>query len=136
VGLDQQSAGTVVREYLSMLVVGVISTAIDFAVFNLFLWAGVAAGWANLAALTVATLVAYWGNLRWSFGHRQVSSTGRSLVLFVLVNLVTAGLVELGVIVAARYWDEPLQLNIAKAALTVIATLVRFVAYRLWVYRE
>lgn len=134
--LDQQSAGTVVREYLSMLVVGVISTVIDFAVFNLLLWAGIAAGWANLAALAVATLAAYWGNLRWSFGDRLVSSRGRSLVLFILVNLVTAGLVELGVIAAARYWDEPLQLNIAKAVLTVIATLLRFVAYRSWVYRE
>lgn len=124
------------REWLGMAVVGAVSVALDFGIFNLLLLAGAGAAIANLAAIGIATLVAFWGNLRWSFGHRSVADPGRAVAAFFAVNLVSAAAVELGVVAAAAVSSEYVVLNSVKLALTVVATVVRFIAYRSWVYRD
>jgi putative flippase GtrA len=119
-----------------MAVVGAVSVIIDFGVFNALLSQAIAAGWANLVALVVATTAAFWGNLRWSFAHRTVADPRQALVAFFVVNLASAAVVEAGVVAAAWRTSDPAALNAVKLLLTVIATIGRFVLYRTWVYRD
>lgn len=123
------------REWLGMALVGAGSIVVDFGIFNGLLWLGAAPAIANLAALTVATLVAYLANLRWTFAHRDVSNRTRSLVLFFVVNIGSAAAVQAAVMIAAAITLDVAWLNGVKLAMTVVATVVRFALYRAWVYR-
>ncbi len=128
--------GNATREWVGMAVVGAASFVVDFGVFNLLLATGASPAIANLAALAIATLVAYLANLRWTFSHREVTNRSRALVLFFVVNIVSAGAVQLAVMAAAAVSLDVAWLNGVKFAATVVATLARFVLYRSWVYRE
>lgn len=127
--------GTAVREWVGMAVVGGLSVVVDFGVFNLLLYLGASPAIANLTALTVATLFAFVGNLRWTFSHREVNDPRRALVQFFLVNLISAGLVQLAVMAAAAVSVDVAWLNGVKLGATVLATIARFWLYRAYVYR-
>lgn len=126
---------TAVREWVGMAVVGGVSVVVDFAVFNVLLAAGASPALANLTALVVATLFAFVGNWRWTFSHREIADPKRALLQFFLVNLISAGLVQVVVMAAAVVSLDVAWLNGMKLAATVVATLARFWLYRAWVYR-
>lgn len=124
------------REWLGMAVVGAGSVVVDFGVFNVLLASGATPAVANLVALAIATLVAYLANLRWTFSHREVTNRSRALILFFVVNIASAGAVQVAVMAAAAVSLDVAWLNGVKFAMTVVATIVRFVLYRSWVYRS
>jgi putative flippase GtrA len=126
----------VTREWLGMAVVGVAAVIVDFGVFNLLLMAGASPAVANLAALIIATTVAFLANLRWTFAHREVTDGSRALIRFFVVNVVSAGAVQISVMLAAAVSDDIPWLNGVKLAATIVATVVRFALYRSWVYRS
>lgn len=117
-----------------MLAVGALSTIIDFGLFNVLLAFGTSAPLANAASMAIAMLGAYWTNLRWSYRDRGLAFSGVDLAKFIIINLTTAGLVQLGITAATASTSDPLVLNLVKAALTVAATVMRLVAYRRWVF--
>lgn len=127
--------GNATREWVGMAIVGAASFVVDFGVFNAMLMSGTSPAVANLTALGIATFVAYLANLRWTFSHREVNNRPRALVLFFVVNIVSAGAVQLAVMGAAAVSLDVLWLNGVKLTATVIATLARFLLYRGWVYR-
>ncbi len=124
------------REWLGMSVVGAGSVIVDFGVFNLLLAVGSTPAVANLAALAIATFVAYLANLRWTFSHREITNRSRALILFFVVNIASAAAVQVAVMAAAAISLDVAWLNGVKFAMTVVATIVRFVLYRTWVYQS
>lgn len=140
-GADRQESPAAVeanatREWVGMAIVGAASFVVDFGVFNMVLAGGASPAVANLVALAIATLMAYLANLRWTFAHREVSNRSRALVLFLAVNVVSTGLVQLAVMAAAAISLDVAWLNGVKLMATVVAAVARFVLYRSWVYRS
>ncbi|WP_417510420.1 GtrA family protein [Microbacterium sp.] len=125
------------------LVVGGISTIIEIAAFNLFVFVF---GWdpvlSKIAASLVALVNAYLGNREWTFRHRDRRGRVSELVLFLITNAVCtalgAALVWLGVEAlslitghaAGAFW-----LNIINLVSIVIVVLFRFVLYHKVVFR-
>lgn len=128
--------GNATREWVGMAIVGAASFIVDFGVFNLLLAIGASPAIANLTSLAIATLVAYLANLRWTFSHRDVTNRSRALVLFFVVNIVSAAAVQVAVMAAATVSLDVAWLNGVKFVATVLATMARFVLYRSWVYRS
>lgn len=134
---DEASPATsrATREWVGMAVVGAFSFVVDFGIFNALLTMGASPAVANLAALAVATLVAFLANLRWTFSHREIADPTRSMVLFFVVNIASAAVVQAAVMGAALVSLDGAWLNSVKLAATVMATIARFWLYRVWVYR-
>ncbi len=129
------SRGTAIREWVGMALVGAFSVVVDFGVFNALLYAGAAPALANLTALVVATLVAFLANLRWTFAHRDIENPRKAMLQFFLVNVISAGGVQLAVMGAALVSVDVAWLNGVKLVATVMATVARFWLYRAYVYR-
>ncbi len=91
---------------------------------------------ARFVSAGIATIFAWVANRYWTFRHRRQPNAARELVMFVFINVVGMGIAA-GCVAVARY---PLAVTDTKALFlvgifgTVLATLVRFVAYRFWVF--
>jgi putative flippase GtrA len=127
------------REFIGVgvkfLIVGGLSTLIEFGVFNLLVYTfGFGPVEAKIIASLVALVNAYFGNREWTFRQRGRHGRARELVLFVGVNVVCtllgAGIVALGVALIAR--PGPLVLNAVNLVSVVIVVLARFVFYH-WI---
>lgn len=91
---------------------------------------------ANALALLVAATVNTWGNRRWTFGVRGRAGAARHqvqglLVLGLTLGLTSSGLRLLGVVAP----DASTRVEAgAVAATTVLATALKFLAMRRWVF--
>ena len=127
--------GTVRKEVGGFLVVGVLAVIIDFALFNGLLWVGWKVWAANAVALFVSMTFAFVGNYKWTFAHREVKSLWHAYAAFAGINLAAVAFIEVIVVAVEVLWSPgALWLNIAKAVATAIATVVRFFAYKKWVF--
>ncbi|MEI2784835.1 MAG: GtrA family protein [Candidatus Nanopelagicales bacterium] len=127
--------GTARKEVGGFLVVGVPAVVLDFALFNGLMFAGWKVWSANAVALFASMTFAFVGNYKWTFAHREIKSLLHAYLTFSGINLVTVIFIEVAV-VAAEVWGAPgaLWLNIVKAVATAIATVLRFFAYKKWVF--
>ena len=126
---------TVRKEVGGFLVVGVLAVVLDFALFNGLLWAGWKVWAANAVALFVSMTFAFVGNYKWTFAHREVKSLWHAYSAFAGINLAAVVFIEAVVVAAEVLWQPGmLWLNILKAIATAIATVVRFFAYKRWVF--
>jgi putative flippase GtrA len=125
------------RELGAFGVVGAVCFLIDLALFQL-LYAHVGAGavTAKLLATLVSMSVAFTGHRFWSFAHRARTGLGGESWRFGVVNGVTL-LLGLTVVAVVRYplgQDSALVLQAANVGSIVVCTVVRYVAYRQWVF--
>ena len=126
---------TVRREVAGFLVVGVLAVIIDFALFNGLLGVGWKVWAANAVALFVSMTFAFVGNYKWTFAHREVKSLWHAYAAFAGINLAAVAFIEVIVVAVEVLWAPgALWLNIAKAVATAVATVVRFFAYKKWVF--
>ena len=126
---------TVRKEVGGFLVVGVLAVIIDFALFNGLLWAGWKVWAANAVALFVSMTFAFIGNYKWTFAHREVKSLWHAYAAFAGINLAAVAFIEVVVVTVEVLWAPgALWLNFAKAVATAVATVVRFFAYKKWVF--
>jgi len=125
------------------LIVGAISTVIEIAAFNLFVFVF---DWDPVVSKIVASLVAlvnaYIGNREWAFRHRDRRGRISELVLFLATNgvctLLGAGLVWLGVEALEAivgHATGAFALNVVNLISIVIVVLFRFVLYHKVVFR-
>lgn len=116
-------------------VVGVLST-VAYALLYLVLQAVVPAQFANFAALLITAVANTWANRRFTFG---VSGPGmvrhqfQGLLVFGIAWALTSGSL-LGLHAIVPDASARLQLVVLTVA-NLVATLVRFVLLRLWVFR-
>jgi putative flippase GtrA len=125
-------------QVLTFLVIGVVSTAVHLGLFAGFRAGGVASAQAaNAAALLLATVFNTAANRRWTFqlrgreGHARHQAQG--LVVFALTLAMTSGGLALLTLLVpgAPTWLETTALGVA----TALATAVKFVAMRWWIFR-
>lgn len=91
---------------------------------------------ARFVSAGIATVFAWVANRYWTFRHRRQPNAARELVMFVFINVIGMGIAAGCVWVAKYVFDitEPSPLFLVGIFGTVLATFVRFVAYRFWVF--
>lgn len=123
------------KEVAGFLVVGILAVVIDFALFNVLIWAGWPVWAANAVALFVSMTFAFVGNYKWTFAHREIKSLLHAYSAFAGINLAAVVFIEIMVVGAEVMWrPDALWLNVVKAVATAIATVARFFAYKKWVF--
>ncbi|WP_091329658.1 GtrA family protein [Geodermatophilus ruber] len=126
-----------VKELSAFGVVGGVSFVLDLALFQLlYTSAGVGAVTAKLVSTLVSMTVAFLGHRFWSFSHRARTGMRREYLLFAVVNGLTLGL-GLAVVAVVRYplgQESALVLQLANIGSIVLGTVIRYLAYRRWVF--
>jgi putative flippase GtrA len=133
----RQSWRIVLRELSAFGAVGAVCFVIDLGLFQaLYAHVGLGAVTSKLVSTVVSMTVAYFGHRYWSFAHRARTGLKREYTLFFVVNGLTLllGLVLVAVVRYPLGQDSALALQIANVASTAIGTLIRFAAYRTWVF--
>lgn len=91
---------------------------------------------ARFVSAGVATMFAWVANRYWTFRRRRQPNAARELVMFVFINVIGMGIAA-GCVAIAKYGfsvSDTRTIFVVGIAGTVLATLVRFVAYRFWVF--
>lgn len=133
--LQTATSPTARKEVGVFIIVGVLAVVIDFGLFNGLMALGWSVWSANAVALFTSMTFAFIGNYKWTFAHREVKSLLHAYSAFAGINLATVVFIEV-VVVLVDYLLEPgaFWLNVVKAVATAIATVVRFFAYKKWVF--
>lgn len=136
------------RPTLKFLAVGGAVFLFDAAMYNLLVFWDPSAGWghglmhdrpltAKLLTIAVASCLTYLGNRLWTFGDRPRPHTARSIALFIVVNLIAAGL-QLACLGFSRYvlgLDSALADNISGTFIgQIVSTTFRYVTYGRFVF--
>jgi putative flippase GtrA len=118
-------------------IVGAACFFIDILLFQL-LYAHV--GWGAVTSKTLATVVsmsvAYVAHRQWSFSHRARTGLRREYLLFAVVNGGTL-LLNVGIVALVRYplgQHSALVLQVANLVGIALGTVIRYLAYRQWVF--
>ena len=127
--------------------IGILNTAIDFAVLNILsrasgITAGLVLGGVNMPGFIIAVVNSYFWNKLWVFRDRQQGeSLLRDFPRFFAVTLIGV-LINSGLIIALTTYTPFLsgipagtRLNIAKAAATLVTLCWNFIGYKLIVFR-
>ena len=128
-----------VKEISAFGVVGAVCFVLDVGLFQvLYVHAGVDAVLAKLISTLVSTTAAYFGHRHWSFSHRARTGLRREYTLFVVINGITL-LLGLFIVWLVRYplgQDGALVLQAANVGSIALGTVLRFLAYRRWVFLD
>lgn len=122
--------------------VGIVSAIVDLGVFNALSITGQPLHThpvtARAISVLVATVISYIGNRWWTWRDRERASLAREYSLFIAINIVGLA-INLGILALAEYglhWHSGIERNLANVVGIGIGTLVRFFAYRRWVFME
>jgi putative flippase GtrA len=128
---------TLVKELGAFGVVGAVCFVLDVGLFQvLYDLAGLGAVTSKAIATAVSMTVAYVGHRYWSFSHRSRPGVRREYVRFVLINLGTLaiGLAAVAFVRHGLQQQSTLVLQVANVGSIAVGTLVRYLAYRRWVF--
>ncbi len=126
-----------VAELTKFGLIGIVNTALDFAILNLLHFGfGVGPLTSKCVSTVIAATSSYFMNRHWTFRHRARSGMRREYVLFFLLNLIglAIGLICIAVVRYGQGLDSPAAINAANLAGLVIGTVFRFWSYRRWVF--
>jgi putative flippase GtrA len=125
------------KELSAFGVVGAICFVIDILLFQLlYAHVGLGAVTAKCLATLVSMTMAYFAHRYWSFSHRARTGLRREYLLFVVVNGATL-LLNVGAVAFVRYplgQRGALALQVANLAGIAAGTVIRYLAYRRWVF--
>jgi putative flippase GtrA len=128
---------TLVKEFGAFGVVGAVCFVLDVGLFQvLYDLAGLGAVTSKAIATAVSMTVAYVGHRYWSFSHRARPGVRREYVRFVLINVGTLaiGLAAVAFVRHGLQQESTLVLQAANVASIAVGTLIRFLAYKRWVF--
>ncbi len=130
-------------EASKFLTVGAVAYVVDFGVFNLLRFAGDFAPLASkpltakVISAFLATLVAYFGNKKWTYAHRTGQEKRKEIIWFFGLNIV-AMIIAVVCLWISHYLlglDSAIADNISANFIGVaLGTLFRFVTYRKFVF--
>lgn len=130
------------------LVVGGVVFLIDAAMYNLLVFWTPGGTWghgvmfshpitAKVLTIAVASCLTYLGNRLWTFSDRDVPRTSRSILAFILINVIATGL-QLGCLGFSRYvlgLTTPLADNVAGTFIgQFVSSAFRYVTYGRFVF--
>jgi putative flippase GtrA len=125
------------KEVSAFGVVGIVCFLVDIGLFQLFYDVlGTGAVTAKLLSTLISMTLAYFAHRYWSFSHRARTSVRREYVLFTLIN-GGALLLGMAVVAVVRYplgQESPMVLQTANVTAIVLSTVLRYLAYRRWVF--
>jgi putative flippase GtrA len=125
------------KEVSAFGVVGIVCFLVDIGLFQLFydvLETGAVT--AKLLSTLISMTLAYFAHRYWSFSHRARTGVRREYVLFTLIN-GGALLLGMAVVAVVRYplgQESPMVLQTANVTAIVLSTVLRYLAYRRWVF--
>ncbi|RBY77780.1 GtrA family protein [Geodermatophilus sp. TF02-6] len=125
------------KEVSAFGVVGAVCFVIDLGLFQvLYARAGVPAVTAKLVSTLVSMTLAYLGHRYWSFSHRARTGLRREYTVFAVVNGATLlqGLAMVAFVRHGLGQESPLVLQVANVASIALGTVIRYLAYRRWVF--
>jgi putative flippase GtrA len=134
-------------QFLRFAVVGGINTGVDFAVYNLLLWAtGIEKGEKiivlNVISFSVAVINSYFLNKWWAFKDQEKSEQAKKFTLFLLVSVIGAAINSGTVYYITTYvpvmfgLSPKLWANAAKIVATGLSLIWNFVGYKLFVFKK
>ena len=126
-----------VKEITAFGLVGAVNFFIDIGLFNLLLHRDVGVLTAKVVSTTVATTLAYFGNRHLSFSHRARTGIGREATVFFAINLIVllGSLAVLGLFAyPLGFKFDKLVMNLVNLATIALGTVVRFDAYKRFVF--
>lgn len=133
---------------LKFLMVGGLVFLLDAAMYNLLVFWHPTQGWgeglmhanpltAKVLTIAAASCLTYLGNRLWTFGDRPRPDTTRSIMLFILINVIASGL-QLSCLGFSRYvlgLDSLLADNISGTLIgQIVSTSFRYVTYGRFVF--
>ncbi len=125
------------KELSAFGVVGAVNFALDITIFQLmYTVVGTDALVSKLVSTSITTTTAYFMHRHWSFSHRARTGVRREYPIFFLVNALTLAL-SLAMIGVVRYplgQTDALILQLTNIASIAIGTVIRFSAYKRWVF--
>ncbi len=120
-----------IGEFIKFVLVGLLNTGVDVAIFILLTWIGIPYVAAQVVSYSCGAANSYLLNKLWTFRSSGLSYA--EIVRFTVVNLVSLGI---SVVVLALLHDNAGQgLAVAKAGATVCALAANFLGNKLWVFR-
>jgi putative flippase GtrA len=129
--------GRLLRELGAFGVVGFGCFLLDVGLFQLlYVHVGTDAVSAKLVATVSSMTIAYLGHRYWSFTQRTQAGHRRQFSLFAAINTGTL-LLGLAIVATVRYplqQDGALVLQLANITSIVAGTVIRWLAYRRWVF--
>jgi len=125
------------KEVSAFGVVGIGCFLLDVALFQLcYAVLETGAVTAKLLSTLISMTVAYFAHRYWSFSHRARTTVRREYLLFTLIN-GAALLLGMAVVAVVRYplgQDSAVVLQTANITAIVLSTVLRYLAYRRWVF--
>jgi putative flippase GtrA len=121
-----------IREFIRFVLVGMLNTGVDVAIFTLLIWSGAAYLAAQTVSYTCGAANSYLLNKLWTF--RSCGLSYAEMVRFALVNLVSLG-ISLALL-ALFHHQAGMGLAAAKGGATVCALAANFLGNKLWVFRQ
>jgi putative flippase GtrA len=124
------------RRVATFAAVSVLTTVIDFGLFNLLLkLSTLSVVEATTISYSTGVLASYWFNKRYTFKGGGRESIRQELILFVGINLLGLALNNLLVIAVARAAGRnALALNGARMVAGAATWVFKYLAFRRWVY--
>lgn len=120
-------------QFLKFNAVGLVNTAVDFAVFTILHAAGVGQGIAQVLSYSAGMANSYALNRRITFKGQAAGTGGRrQLFRFIVLNLSVLGL---SVILMYGMTSNGVPVLLAKVLVTGVTMVVNFIGSRLWVFR-
>lgn len=142
--------GRLVKQFSKFAVVGLLNTAIDFAVLNILtLITGIVQGpWVillNTISFTAATTNSYFFNKHWTFRDTKKEQEEKKFIQFLAISIVGA-IINGGVVYGITTFVKPvlgsfgiadqLWVNIAKVFATGISLIWNFLGYKFFVFKK
>jgi len=125
------------KELSAFGVVGAVNFALDVAIFQVMYGVvGADALVAKVVSTSITVTSAYFMHRHWSFGHRARTGIRREYPIFFLVNALTLvlSLIILGLVQYGLDQTDALILQLTNIATIAIGTVIRFTAYKRWVF--
>lgn len=121
-------------EIVGFLAVGSVGFLVDFGLFNAALAGGWSPFFASIGAFTAAVMTTFVGNRYLTFRDRPVDRGLVAFTKFVGISLATLLIVQVGVVLADWLSDSAIVLNVGRLLAVGVAMVIRFLAYRRWVF--
>lgn len=125
------------KELSAFGVVGAINFALDVGIFQVMYDVfGVGALVAKIISTSITTTTAYFMHRHWSFSHRARTGVKREYPIFFFVNALTLvlSLLMLAFVHYTLGQTDTLVLQVTNIASIAIGTVIRFAAYKRWVF--
>ncbi len=125
------------KELSAFGVVGAFNFALDVGIFQvMYAVIGADALLSKIVSTSITTTTAYFMHRHWSFSHRARTGIRREYPIFFLVNALTLALslLMIGFVHYTLDQSDTLVLQLTNIASIVIGTVIRFLAYKRWVF--